>query len=174
MNYLETLKNISKDKNKKIEFIIFMLVISIIILYSLKYVFKENTYEEKSIQTLSSNISSQNENIEEKLSNILSKIEGISDVSVALTYTNNGSSTPVYNTKEIVNQTQTTTEKNVAYNEDGGNKVAVIQTSILPNVEGAIVVAHGTNDANMKSKIANAVATCVGIPVYKVQVFEKN
>ena len=53
------------------------------------------------------------------------------------------------------------------------NKVAVISTSTVPNVEGAIVVAKGAKGADMKSKIASAVATCVGIPVYKVQVFEK-
>ncbi len=176
MNYLETLKNISKDKNKKIEGLVFLAVIAAVLLYSCNMILKK---EDKVVQTISQNTSVEMKNndvksdIEEKLSNILSQIAGISDVSIALTYSNNGSSTPIYNTKETINQNQTTTEKNVAYNEESGDKVAVIATSSLPTVEGAIVVAKGANTVEMKSKIANAVATCTGIPVHKVQVFEK-
>lgn len=176
MNYLETLKNIAKDKNKKIEGLIFLAIIAAVLLYSCNMFLKK---DDKAVQTISQSTSvdtKNNEaksNIEEKLSNILSQIAGISDVSIALTYSNNGSSTPIYNTKETINQNQTTTEKNVAYNEESGDKVAVIATSSLPTVEGAIVVAKGANTVEMKSKIANAVATCTGIPVHKVQVFEK-
>lgn len=176
MNYLETLKNVSKDKNKKIEGLVFLAVIAAVLLYSCNMILKK---EDKVVQTISQNTSVEMKNndvksdIEEKLSNILSQIAGISDVSIALTYSNNGSSTPIYNTKETINQNQTTTEKNVAYNEESGDKVAVIATSSLPTVEGAIVVAKGANTVEMKSKIANAVATCTGIPVHKVQVFEK-
>ena len=176
MNYLETLKNISKDKNKKIEGLVFLAVIAAVLLYSCNMILKK---EDKVVQTISQNTSVEMKNndvksdIEEKLSNILSQIAGISDVSIELTYSNNGSSTPIYNTKETINQNQTTTEKNVAYNEESGDKVAVIATSSLPTVEGAIVVAKGANTVEMKSKIANAVATCTGIPVHKVQVFEK-
>lgn len=176
MNYLETLKNITKDKNKKIEGLVFLAIIAAVLLYSCNMILKK---EDKVVQTISQNTSVEMKNndvksdIEEKLSNILSQIAGISDVSIALTYSNNGSSTPIYNTKETINQNQTTTEKNVAYNEESGDKVAVIATSSLPTVEGAIVVAKGANTVEMKSKIANAVATCTGIPVHKVQVFEK-
>lgn len=176
MNYLETLKNIAKDKNKKIESLIFLAIIASVLLYTCSSIL---TKKEETVETINSNISDEiknnnvTTNVEEKLSSILSQISGISDVSIALTYSNNGSSTPIYNTKETINQEQTTTEKNVAYNEESGDKVAVIATSSLPTVEGAIVVAKGANTIEMKSKIANAVATCVGIPIHKVQVFEK-
>ncbi len=129
---------------------------------------------EEKIEESNENNLSNTENIEYKLSNILSQISGISDVSVALTYTNSGQSTPVYNTKETTNENQKTTEKNVAYNEKDGDKIAVISTIAVPDVEGAIVVARGASTVEIKSKIASAIATSVGIPVYKVQVFEKN
>jgi len=175
MNYLETLKNIAKDKKK--ENLIFLLVLLVILLFSCTYIFSNNSV--KTVQTISSNKNEENlslnetQTIEEKLEKILSQISGISEVSIALTYSNDGNSTPIYNTKETVNSSQTTTEKNVAYNEENGAKVAVIATKTLPSVEGAIVVAKGAETVEMKSKIANAVAISVGVPVYKVQVFEK-
>lgn len=181
MNYLETLKNIAKNKNKRTENLIFLLVLLVILLFSCSYIFNGST---KAVETINKNVQNSNqiqeqeivsetERVEQKLENILSQISGISDVSVALTYSNNGNSTPIYNTKETINDSQTTTEKNVAYNEENGDKVAVIATTTLPSVEGAIVVAKGASSVEMKSKIANAVAISVGIPVYKVQVFEK-
>lgn len=175
MNYLETLKNIAKDKGKRVENLIFVLILLVILLFSFSYIFnsKEETVKTNVEVKDATDADTQSNDVEEKLSAILSKISGISDVSVALTYSNNGNSTPVYNTKETKGETQTTTEKNVAYNQQNGDKVAVISTTTVPNVEGAIVVAKGARGADMKSKIASAVATCVGIPVYKVQVFEK-
>lgn len=176
MNYLETLKNIAKDKKKGN--LIFLLILLGILLFSCTYIFNSN----KTKSVMSTNIKEENNknmidiettNMEEKLGKILSEISGISDVSVALTYSNDGNNTPIYNTRETVNSSQTTTEKNVAYNEENGTKVAVIATKSLPNVEGAIVVAKGAKSVEMKSKIANAVAISVGIPVHKVQVFEK-
>lgn len=180
MNYLETLKNIAKNKDKRKENLIFLLILLVILLFSCSYIFNNS----KTVETINKNIESENiseeknvisqtEKVEQKLENILSQISGISDVSVALTYSNNGNSTPIYNTKETTNETQSTTEKNVAYNEENGDKVAVIATTTLPSVEGAIVVAKGASNVEIKSKIANAVAISVGIPVYKVQVFEK-
>lgn len=180
MNYLETLKNIAKNKDKRKENLIFLLILLVILLFSCSYIFNNS----KTVETINKNIESENipeeknvisqtERVEQKLENILSQISGISDVSVALTYSNNGNSTPIYNTKETINETQSTTEKNVAYNEENGDKVAVIATTTLPSVEGAIVVAKGASSMEIKSKIANAVAISVGIPVYKVQVFEK-
>ena len=177
MNYLETLKNIAKDKKK--ENLIFLLILLVILLFSCTYIFNNNN---KTKSVMSTNIKDENSkstieiettNMEQKLGKILSEISGISDVSVALTYSNDGNNTPIYNTRETVNSSQTTTEKNVAYNEENGTKVAVIATKSLPTVEGAIVVAKGAESIEMKSKIANAVAISVGIPVHKVQVFEK-
>ena len=43
--------------------------------------------------------------------------------------------------------------------------------SMLPGK--TIVVAKGANTTELKSKIATAVATITSLPVYKVQVFEK-
>ena len=39
MNYLETLKNIAKDKGKRVENLIFVLILLVILLFSFSYIF---------------------------------------------------------------------------------------------------------------------------------------
>ncbi len=186
MNYLETLKNIAKDKNKRTENLIVLIVLLVIILISMKYIFpsnnstKTNTQSNSNNTSTNSNINSSNtsnktvsSDLENKLSTVLSQISGISDVSVVVTYSKDTTTTPVYNTKEQEKSGEKTTEKTVAYNQDGNNKTAIIESVELPKVEGAIVVAKGADSVDMKSKIASAISNLTNVPVYKIQVFEK-
>ena len=184
MNYLETLKNITKDKNKKIENIVLLIILLVIILVASNYIFSSEKKNEKSNSTSSLDNINNNEvntefnsnaqsDLEEKISKILSQISGISDVSVVITYSQDVKQTPIYNTKEEERSGEKTTEKSVAYNEEGSKKTAIIETVEMPKIEGAIVVARGASTVEIRSKIATAVSTLTNIPVYKVQVFEK-
>lgn len=181
MNYLETLKNIAKDKNKRVENLIFLLILLVILLISTKYIFSSNSTssvnnkidnkeEQELVNTSSTNETA--EDLESKLENILTKISGISEVSVVLTYSKDTTATPIYNISEEEKEGSKTTEKSVAYNEESGKKTAIIESIEMPQVEGAIVVAKGASNTEMKSRIATAVSTVTNVPAYKVQVFE--
>lgn len=175
MNYLETLKNIAKDKNKRTENIVFMIILLVILLVAINYIFTDKNNNKSNMETSSMNIDSSKEEVtindstEKKLEVILSQISGISDVSVVLTYSEDAKQNIVYNTKEEENSV----EKTVAYNEENGKKSAIVESVELPKVEGAIVVARGASSVDIRSKVANAIANVLDIPVYKVQVFEK-
>lgn len=186
MNYLETLKNITKNKEKRVENIVLLIILLVIILIASKYIFSGTSSNEKSSNSTSTesninnseNINTSAENVlksdlETKLSNILSQIAGISDVSVVVTYSQDKKQNLVYNTKEEEKSGEKTTEKSVAYNEEGSTKTAIIESVEMPKVEGAIIVAKGASTVEMRSKIATAVSTLTNLPVYKVQVFEK-
>lgn len=193
MNYLETLKNITKNKEKRVENLIFLVILLVILLVATKYIFSSkdsgknsnNTSQSTNINNSKSTTgskeaanstgeaSSSQSDLEQKLSTILSQISGISDVSVVLSYSQDSKQNPVYNTKEQEKSGEKTTEKSVAYNEQSGSKTALIESVETPKAEGAIVVAKGADSVEMRSKIASAVSTVVNIPVYKVQVFEK-
>lgn len=187
-NQLEVLKNAFKDKKKRTQNLILLAALLVILLISCNYIFKtedenviksNNTSTNKNIDSsnskdvLSSLKTTDNSNLEERLSVILSQIQGISDVSIVLSYSKEEKQNVVYNTKEEESEGKKTTEKVVAYNEQSGNKTAIIESVECPKVEGAIVVAKGADSVDMRSKIASAVSTVVNIPVYKVQVFEK-
>ena len=118
-------------------------------------------------------IKNSNSDLEEKLNVVLSQIQGISDVSVVLSYSQEEKQNVVYNTKEENAEGKSTTEKVVAYNEQSGSKTAIVESIETPKVEGAIVVAKGASSVDIRSKIASAISALVGIPAYKVQVFEK-
>lgn len=185
MNYLETIKNITKDKQKRVENLIFLIILLVILLVSINYIFKSdeksgnniasnsNIINNKDSSTYSSQNVSMQVNLEEKLANILSQINGISDVSVLLTYSSDSKQNIVYNTKEENSDGKTVEEKSVAYNEEGGEKTAIVESVEMPRIEGAIIVAKGANSVDIKSKLASTISNVTGIPVYKVQVFEK-
>lgn len=179
MNYLETLKNIAKDKNKKTENIVFMIILLVILLIAINYIFTDKDKNSSNINTSDTNINEVEENVEisdnteKKLEVILSQISGISDVSVVLTYSKDAKQNIVYNTKEESTADEKNVEKTVAYNEENGKKTAIVESVELPKVEGAIVVARGASSVDIRSKVANAIANVLDIPVYKVQVFEK-
>lgn len=183
MNYLTTVKNTFKNKDRKTENLILLLVLLVILLISINYIFKtedKNSNNTSSASNINNSVESSESsnnlggaNVEEKLENILSKINGIEDVSVMLTYSTASKQNVVYNTKEETNNEQSKTEKSVAYNEESGKKTAIVESTEMPKVEGIIIVAKGANSVEIKSKIATAAAMAVNVPVYKVQVFEK-
>jgi stage III sporulation protein AG len=187
MNCLETLKNIAKDKNKKTENLILLVIILVILLISINYIFSN---ENENSTSLSSNIMDTSENeqntennqinstltddtLEKKLEETLSKINGISEVSVVLSYSKNSKQNVVYNTTEEESENGKTTQKEVAYNEESGKKTAIVESVEMPVVEGAIVVAKGANNVDIKSRISSAISAVTNLPVYKIQVFEK-
>ncbi len=176
MNYLETLKNITKDNKRKKENLILLLVLLVILLISINYIFNsDESVQETTMENKVQEQEEKSENIEDKISQVLSQISGVSDVSVIINYSNNGNTSVVYDTKETLNENGnvTSVEKSVAYNEKSGEKTAIIQMYNTPSVEGVIVVAKGVESSDLKQRLATALGNLLGIASYKVQVFEK-
>lgn len=96
---------------------------------------------------------------EERLSEILSQIDGVGSVSVMISY----ASTP---------------EKDIAY--DGDNTRAVtaggevmVKRELYPEVEGVIVTADGAGDTAVRNKIKEAVIAVTGASAHRVCVYER-
>ncbi len=175
MNYLETIKNITKDKKRKKENLILILVLLVILLISVNYIF--NSEDKKPKNEVENNIKEQNQidSLESKLGKLLDEIAGVENVSVIINYKDNGNTNVVYDTRETMTDSGviTSIEKTVAYNESSGQKSAIVEMYNSPQVEGVIVVASGITDNNLKQKIITSIANLLGIPSYKVEVFEK-
>lgn len=67
---------------------------------------------------------------------------------------------------------QTSTKKEVIYQEVDGRKIPVTQSITKPKIEGAIITAVGAKDINVKTNIIQAVEAVTGIATHKIQVFE--
>lgn len=93
---------------------------------------------------------------EERLSGILSQIDGAGQVSVMISY-------------------DSTMEKDIAYENEhaltsGGD--VVVRRELYPGVRGVIVIAEGAYDAAVKSAIKEAVAAVTGAGVNRICVYE--
>lgn len=187
----DKIKNIFTNKDKKIENLVSFLIILIITLIVINKILEEDKKEEVDyenqigVELAKENISSEkidDDDLEKRLENILSKISGVGNVSVLLTYTQTSSRIPIYNINSSISTVEekdtsgvskiTETEnmqKDVITDNDSG---VVTEKIIMPIVEGAIVTAEGASDFNVKSNIISAVEAVTGVATHKIQVFE--
>lgn len=197
---------INKDDNeiegnnkRKIENLVVFVVILIITIFIINMIWNGNkatTTKQESNSTskqlatttqTSENNTVQNEDLEVKLQNILSKIQGVGEVNVFVNYSESSEIVAMYNENSKVSNTEesdtsggtrkiqeTDIQKDVVYNENDGEKTPITQKVIQPKVEGAIITAKGAEDINIKTNIIQAVEAVTGLATHKIQVFEMN
>ena len=137
-------------------------------------------------QTLASSQYNNTESIslEEKLEDILSKIEGVGSVKVFINYSESSETVAMYNENSKTSTTeetdksggtrkveQTDSQKEVIYQEQNGTKTPIVQKTVEPKIEGAIITAKGAGDINVKTSIIQAVEAATGLATHKIQVF---
>ncbi len=116
----EKLSKIFKDdgnNKKKTENLVFLLVILIVTVVAINVIWKDEETPKSTTNNTSKqlavkeNKSTVELTLEEKLENILSKIVGVGNVDVLLTYNETEQIIPVYNTKDktsVINETDST------------------------------------------------------------------
>lgn len=123
--------------------------------------------------------------MEEKLKNILEKIQGVGKVEVFINFSESSEMVAMYNENSKVSSTEETdtsggkrvieqkdTQKDIIYKEDDGQKIPITKKIIQPKIEGAIITAQGASDATIKTNIIQAVEAATGLATHKIQVFE--
>lgn len=189
----------SGNDKRKIENLVFFVVILIITVVAINLIWngKKNTKQQgindssKKLATNENN-NTNNEtinsnNLEEKLKNILSKIQGVGNVEVCLNYSESSEIVAMYNENSKVSTTEesdtsggnrkiqeTDTQKDIIYQEENGKKTPITQKTIQPKIEGAIITAKGVNNATIKNNVIQAVEAVTGLATHKIQVFEMN
>ena len=185
---MEKLKNLFKDKNKKIENLVVFLVILVITLIVINNIIKEDDVDEEKkysgaeLASVSTEETVQT-SLEKRLENILSKIAGVGEVSVLITYSESSTIVPMYNestSKSVTEETDTSGGVRTIQSEDseksvvtGSDSNPVTEKTVNPKVEGAIVTASGASNANVKANIISAVEAVTGLAAHKIQVFEQ-
>lgn len=184
-----------RDDKRKIENVIVLIIILIITAIIINTIWNnnktnDNEEESSSYKVLADKISNDNEEnnesdeLEEKLENILSKMDGVGKVSVMITYSQSSEIVPVEN------ETTKTSSTEESDSDGGTRKIEevdiskeiiysskdeiVTKTVINPIIQGAIVIADGASDVNIKTNIISAVEAITGLSTYRIQVFEMN
>lgn len=182
-------------ENKKIENLIVFVIILIVTIIIINTIWNSNDNKDKKESedvsgykrlAIEDNNTATNESddLEKKLEQILSKMEGVGKVSVMITYSQGSEIIPMQNEtskSSKINETDsdggTRTTEQVDSNKEviysNGNKVET-QTVKNPIAQGAIIIAEGASNAMVKTNIVSAVEAITGLATYKVQVFEMN
>lgn len=100
------------------------------------------------------------EQAEEKLANVLSRIQGAGEVSVALTV-KNGLEYVYAQDCETENGSETL--ETVVISTGSGTQEVVVQTLIYPTYQGALIVCEGGDDPEVRLLITQAVSSLTGL-----------
>lgn len=177
------------NNKKKTENLVFLLIILVITVIAINTIWKDDEKDINTINTANKKLAintedkdMQSNSLEEKLEYILSNISGVGNVDVLIAYNETEEIIPIYNKtdkKSVTNEIdsgggtriieQIDTEQEVIYQ----NEEIVVQKTKSPKIEGAIIIATGANNTNVKANIIQAVEAATGLATHKIQVFEK-
>ncbi len=188
------LVKVEKGNSKKsIENLIMIAIVLVITLIAVNYVLKDDKKNntQNISNTLDNNIehveyssnTDYDNNLEVRLSEILSHINGVGEVRVLITYAESNKINPVYNEDQQTSTTEETdteggkrtissvnNKREVVYS----NNNVVTESVSSPQIQGAVIIARGANNTRVKADIIQAVAAATGLSTYKIQVFEMN
>ena len=192
------------NNKKKIENLVFLVIVLIITVVVINYIWNGNKSSNKTItnsegrqlassktsqdaDSNQSSSSSNSESLERRLEDILKNIDGVGDVKVFINYSESSETVAMYNENSKKSTTEETdksggvrkveetdSQKEVIYQEQNGNKTPIVQKTIEPKIEGAIITAKGASDINVKTNIIQAVEAATGLATHKIQVFQGN
>ena len=189
------------NNKRKIENLVFLVIILIITIVIINYIWNGNKSSNKTITnsagkqlaaTQNSQIKNKEEsilndtsNLEVRLETILSNINGVGSVKVFINYAESSETVAMYNENSKVSNTEETdtsggirkveetdSQKEIVYQDNNGNKTPIVQKTVQPKIEGAIITAKGASDINIKTSIIQAVEAATGLATHKIQVFE--
>lgn len=193
---VDNLKNglikVDKSNNKKsIENLIAFVIILVVSIIAINYIWSGDKKNNESsnkvladtniINESESNIA--NNDLELKLENILSGINGVGEVKVLITYAETSTVNPIYNEdaqESVTEETDTSGGKRTISSSTNKKEVAYSNNNIItksvtsPQIQGAVIIARGAGNSRVKTDITQAVEAATGLSTYKIQVFEMN
>lgn len=195
----ELVKNDGEEANnkKKIENLVFFVILLIATIVMINYIWNGKKNSNKTLtNTAGKQLATTNNNstdgsdindntLEQKLEDILSKIQGVGNVQVFIHYSESSETVAMYNENTKTSTTEETdksggvrkieskdSQKEIVYTEENGEKTPIIQKTVQPKIEGAIITAKGATNAVVKTNIIQAVEAATGLATHKIQVFE--
>ena len=186
-------KKLFNSSNKKFKADIFAIFITgIILLIITSSFFKNERKDFQDFESKSENVIEEDKNtvgndvfiendIERKMSLILSEIEGAGNTKVMITLKNTSEKIIAKDIKEEIDnengnnintQRKILEETTISMETKDGRKEPFVISENMPNIEGALIVSQGANNANIKSAIIEATEALLGIPSHKIAVFK--
>lgn len=190
-NLQEFLNNLTSKKNAYNLIVVFLVGVLLLLVSSFFKSTSTNTAATATPQTTQQESPSQDRTLSQyerdkkaEVKSMLSKIKGIGEVEVVLTFESGEELVPAINsntgtsvTDEKDNEggqrktTQNTDGETIVMAINGNDTEPYILKRIEPKVAGVVVVAQGADNSETKSNIMQAVSSLFAIPNYKIKVF---
>ena len=104
--------------------------------------------------------------LEKKLEGILERMDGVGEVSVMITLSDDGTRIVDKDTKE----TSESIEKTTVIYDDEDASVPYVTSTDKPTVSGVLVVAQGGGSPQVNNDISNAVSALFDVPMHKIKI----
>ncbi|WP_042271861.1 stage III sporulation protein AG [Faecalimicrobium dakarense] len=177
-------KNLNEKDKKKIYSLLSLGVICAIALIVLPSFSNDKKGEEEKNAKADkqTEVSKENEHdaIESKLKNILSKIEGVGDVHVMITFESSEEIQPAFNSNSSTEKTQetdakggertvTTSNENKTMITSSSNNPVVLKTNEA-KIKGVVIVSSGASDPKIKETIYSVAQTALQVSGHQIEV----
>lgn len=108
--------------------------------------------------------------LEEKLSRILSQVEGAGEVTVALTVKSGTERVPLIDRSTSSRERESQVEEKTVVINTGGGEQAVVRVERAPVFQGAVVVSQGGDRAEVRLLLTQAVSALTGLGADRITI----
>jgi len=157
---LDDIKKILGEKKIKLVLVAGVLLGMVLIMISNK---SSQAPTDDTNQTAKAENVTSNESLQERLKILLSKVKGVGEVEVFVTYSSTEEKVALKDKDS--NGSEQTVMKN-----SSGNTEPYIYKSIYPQIEGVIIVAQGGDNDGVKAAISDAIAAVLELPIHRVKI----
>ena len=159
---------------KNYEIILSLIIIAIVLLIYFS-VSENGKTEQKNVEKTSISLT---DGLEERVGNILNKIDGVGDVDVLITF--NSTVEQVTAQTENSHSTTTSSDSNSTTTSTStsspiiSNQNVIVLQEKMPQIIGVIVVAEGADNPKVRMNILSAVSTALDIDKNSIQIFTRS
>lgn len=186
MKMQDFMQKIKEKKLKRSDWLILVLAGILILIIALP----TDTRGKKQAEEAKENISKENntmeaskDEIEQKLEDILEKIDGAGEVKVMITYQDSGTqvvekdkNTSANSVEEsdstggVRNTKEQQLQESTVYEEADAGNTPFVSKELLPKVEGILIVASGGDNQKVKQNISEAVLALFQVEAHRIKI----
>ena len=143
----------------------------------------QETAKELEVQSSAGNGRSYEKELEKRVKEFLSTVDGVGEVDVMITVKSSGEKVLRVDTDSSISSTEETDSsggvrniRNKELQESTvltGNDTPIVEKELMPEIEGVVISADGGGSAEMKAEISAAMEALFHVPQHKIRVLKR-
>lgn len=167
-------KELLQDKNNKMKVIVVIGLIGILLIMLSEFLpsgsDKKASQKSNASAVEQTPISTYKEQTEADLEKIISKIEGVGQCAVMVTFETSAENVYAYNSTSEFGEKNEKREYNYIIIEKNNNEEPIVVKEIQPKVKGVIIVCEGSDNSKVKEAVIDSVTSAFSIASNKISI----